>query len=48
MKNLHVFILFLLIVSCNQQEKEMLNMSGAYFMSRQVTNDGAKDSLIDR
>lgn len=48
MKKLQVFILILLIVCCNDAPKEVLNMEGAYFMTRQVINDGTTDSIIDR
>ncbi len=48
MKNLHAFILVLLILACNQKAKEIPNMSGAYYMTRQIINDGTTDSVIDR
>src|SRR5436190_867747 len=48
MKNLAVFILFLLILSCNQKKGNIPAMVGAYSMTTQVLNDGTKDSVLDR
>ena len=37
------------IVACQQEKPEKpLSMAGAYTMTRQVLNDGTKDSLLDR
>ncbi len=46
MKILAALILVMLVVSC--EPKEEINMTGAYSMTSQVINDGAKDSIIDR
>ena len=49
MKNTKAFILVLLIAAaCNEKPKEIANMEGAYYMTRQVINDGTQDSVIDR
>ena len=47
MKNSPVLFLFILIAACSNNENN-LNMIGAYAMTRQVMNDGTKDSLLDR
>ena len=38
----------LFLISCSQKTEEPLSMKGAYSMTRQVLNDGQKDSLLDR
>lgn len=39
----------LLLLSCGEKDSEKpLSMKGAYSMTRQVLNDGEKDSLLDR
>lgn len=48
MKNLRAFILILLLAACGEKPKEINSMAGAYYMTRQVINDGTKDSVIDR
>jgi len=48
MKNLQAFILILLTMACNEKAAEMPTITGAYYMTRQVVNDGTKDSVIDR
>jgi hypothetical protein len=49
MKTLFGFILISTIVACQQATPEKpLSMAGAYTMTRQVLNDGTKDSLLDR
>ena len=48
MKHLPILFLVMLIASCNNSENKDLNMVGAYAMTRQVLNDGNKDSLLDR
>ena len=48
MRKLQVFILILFIVACNEKPKEIQSMAGSYYMTRQVINDGTKDSVIDR
>jgi hypothetical protein len=48
MKNLSAVLLLALFVACSEKPKEIPNMAGAYYMTRQVINDGTKDSVIDR
>jgi hypothetical protein len=48
MKNIPLVLLVLLAVSCSNTENNNLKMKGAYAMTRQVLNDGTKDSLLDR
>src|ERR1700730_14716136 len=48
MKKLAVFILTILILSCNQKKGNVPMMAGAYSMMTQVLNDGTKDSVLDR
>ena len=48
MKKLPLLFLVLLAAACNDKEKNDLKMVGAYAMTRQVLNDGTKDSLLDR
>lgn len=48
MKNLPALLLILLIASCSEKPKEIPSMAGAYYMTRQVINDGKTDSVIDR
>ena len=48
MKKLSAVLLLALFVACSEKPKEIPNMAGAYYMTRQVINDGTKDSLIDR
>lgn len=48
MKKISTVLLVAVIVACNQKPKEIPNMAGAYYMTRQVINDGTKDSVIDR
>jgi hypothetical protein len=49
MKTVLGFILIASIVACQQEKPEKpLSMAGAYTMTRQVLNDGTKDSLLDR
>ena len=48
MKKLHSFILVISILACNEKKEAVTNMSGAYYMTRQVINDGKNDSVIDR
>ena len=49
MKKLLAFVLILLIAAgCSNKPKEVPNMAGAYYMTRQVINDGTRDSVIDR
>jgi len=49
MKTVSGFILIASIVACQQEKSDKpLTMAGAYTMTRQVLNDGTKDSLLDR
>lgn len=48
MKNLLAFLPILLLAACNEKPKETPNIAGAYYMTRQVINDGTRDSVIDR
>lgn len=48
MRNLLVFLLIILVASCNDKAEKTINMVGAYVMNSQVINDGSKDSAIDR
>jgi len=49
MKTVLGIILIFFIIACQQEKPEKpLSMAGAYTMTRQVLNDGTKDSLLDR
>jgi hypothetical protein len=48
MKNLLACLLLFLMISCSEKAKEIPSMAGAYYMTRQVINDGTRDSVIDR
>src|SRR6478672_2734313 len=49
MKTVLGIILITLVIACQQKGPDKpLSMSGAYTMTRQVLNDGTKDSLLDR
>ena len=48
MKSLLALIVIVSIVACGDKAKAPVNMKGAYYMTRQVINDGSKDSVIDR
>jgi len=48
MKTIMGIILITLVFACQQKPAKPLSMSGAYTMTRQVLNDGTKDSLLDR
>jgi hypothetical protein len=52
MKSIPVILLVVLIVflvaSCTDSTNNNLRMEGAYAMTRQVINDGTKDSLLNR
>jgi len=49
MKNIPLLLLILLVVSCSDAGKNNnVKMQGAYAMTRQVLNDGTKDSMLDR
>jgi len=49
MKTVLGIILITLVIACQQEKTDKpLSMSGAYTMTRQVLNDGTKDSLLDR
>jgi hypothetical protein len=48
MKKTLAFLLVFVVIACNQQENEKLTMTGAYYMTTQIINDGTKDSTIDR
>lgn len=48
MKNVQALFLILLVAACSEKPKEIPSMAGAYYMTRQVINDGGKDSVIDR
>src|SRR5688500_5752369 len=48
MKKTLASLLVFVVIACNQQENEKLAMTGAYYMTTQIINDGTKDSTIDR
>lgn len=48
MKHLLAFLPILLIAACSEKPEVAPNIAGAYYMTRQVINDGNKDSVIDR
>src|SRR6476620_3984308 len=49
MKTVLGFLILMSVVACQQQQPtKPLSMSGAYTMTRQVLNDGTKDSVLDR
>jgi hypothetical protein len=48
MKSILALIVIVSIVACEQKDKAPSIMKGAYYMTRQVINDGTKDSVIDR
>lgn len=48
MKNIPALILLAFALSCNEKPEESPSIAGAYYMTRQVINDGGKDSMIDR
>jgi len=48
MKNLLALLPFFLIAACNEKPDKIPSMAGSYYMTRQVINDGTKDSVIDR
>ena len=48
MKNVQAFFLILFFAACSEKPKEIPSMAGAYYMTRQVINDGSRDSVIDR
>lgn len=48
MKNILALILLAFALSCNDKPEEIPSISGAYYMTRQIINDGTKDSMIDR
>jgi len=48
MKTVFGIIFITLVIGCQQKPVKPLSMSGAYTMTRQVLNDGTKDSLLDR
>src|SRR3989337_115651 len=48
MKKISVILLITVIVACSEKPKQIPSMAGAYYMTRQVINDGTKDSVIDR
>ena len=48
MKKLVFLLLVLTAAACTDEKKEIPSMAGAYYMTRQIINDGSKDSVIDR
>ena len=48
MKNILALILLALTLSCNDKPEVAPSIAGAYYMTRQIINDGSKDSMIDR
>jgi hypothetical protein len=48
MKNLLAFLPIFLISACSEKPEVAPSIAGAYYMTRQVINDGNKDSVIDR
>ena len=48
MKSILALIVIVSIISCQDKAKAPVAMKGAYYMTRQVINDGSKDSVIDR
>ena len=48
MKSILALIVIVSIVACQEKTKAPGKMKGAYYMTRQVINDGTKDSVLDR
>ena len=48
MKNILALIVIASILACQDKAKAPGTMKGAYYMTRQVINDGTKDSILDR